>query len=199
MDLNYANYETRQGVQPITWEDFHALCRGLALAASKFDPQVVLGIARGGLYVGVLLSHLLQKDFYAIYLSRRHLDQKVSEQPRWLVRPPDLVQGLRVLVVDEICSSGETLRMAKAELVRLGVNEVRCAVLYAHSWGIETPDYIGLVSDALLVNPWDHEIAKNGSIVYSPEYAYALNLQNIPPESVLGKYPAGIYRPIKEP
>ena len=93
MSLNYANYETRKGVQPISWENFHAICRGLALAAAKFDPQVILGVARGGLYAGTLISHLLRKDFYAIYLTRRHLDQKVSEQPQWQVRPPDLVRG----------------------------------------------------------------------------------------------------------
>src|SRR5512146_1306088 len=110
MDLNYAHYETRKGVQPISWEDYHSICRSLALSAAKFDPQVILGIARGGLYAGSLISHLLRRDFYAVYLTRRHLDQKVSEEPRWLVRPPDLVQGQSVLVVDEISSSGETLR-----------------------------------------------------------------------------------------
>ncbi len=185
MSLNYANYETRQGVQPISWEDFHSICRGLALAATRFDPQVVLGIARGGLYAGTLISHLLRQDFYAIYITRRHLDQKVSEQPQWLVRPPDLVRGQRVLVVDEISSSGETLRMVKAELARLGAGEARCAVMYAHSWGIETPDYIGLVSDALLINPWDREIIQGGEILHNPEYVYALDLQNVPPDQVL--------------
>src|SRR5512146_1438135 len=140
MSLNYANYETRKGIQPISWEKYHAICRGLALAAAPFDPQVILGIARGGLYAGTLISHLLRRDFYAIYLTRRHLDEKVSEQPQWLVRPPALVRGQRVLVVDEISSSGETLRLAKAELARLGAGETRCAVMYAHSWGVETPD-----------------------------------------------------------
>ncbi len=185
MSLNYANYETRQGVQPISWQDFHSICRGLALAAAKYDPQVILGIARGGLYAGTLISHLLRKDFYAVYLSRRRADQKVSEQPQWLVRPPEIVRGQRVLVVDEISSSGETLRMVREELARLGAGESRCAVMYAHSWGVETPDYIGLVSDGLLINPWDREIVQDGRIVFHPEYEYALRLQNIPPDQVL--------------
>jgi len=185
MDLNYANYETRKGVHPISWEDFHSICRGLALSAAKFDPQVILAIARGGLYAGTLVAHLLRKDFYAIYLTRRHLDQKVSEQPQWQVRPPELVRGQRVLVVDEISSSGETLRRVKAELARLGAAETRCAVMYAHTWGTEAPDYIGLVSDALIINPWDREIVENGQIVFHPEYVYALGLQNIPPGQVL--------------
>lgn len=199
MNNNYDNYETRQGVQPISWDDFHAICRGLALSAAAFDPQVILGVARGGLYAGDLLSHLLRKDFHAVYLSRRHLDQKVSDQPVWRVRPPELVRGQRVLVVDEISSSGETLRMVKDELARMGSAEVRCAVLYAHTWGAETPDYIGLISDALLINPWDREIVQNGQIVYNPEYLYALDLQKIPPASVMALPNTSIHSPAKEP
>jgi uncharacterized protein len=198
MDLNYANYETRKGTQPISWEDFHSICRGLALAASKFDPQVILGIARGGLYAGTLISHLLRKDFYAIYLTRRHLDQKVREVPKWQVRPPDLVRGLRVLVVDEISGSGETLRMAKEELEHMGVEMVRCAVMYAHTSGVETPEYIGLISDALLINPWDREIIQDGNIVFHPEYLYALELQNIPPDNILSLSGVTIHSPVKE-
>jgi hypoxanthine phosphoribosyltransferase len=198
MDLNYANYETRRGVQPISWENFHAICRGLALAAAQFDPQVILGIARGGLYAGTLISHLLRKDFYAIYLTRRHLDQKVSDQPQWLVRPPELVRGQRVLVVDEISSSGDTLRLVKEELVGMGVSEAHCAVMYAHSWGAAVPDYIGLVSDALLINPWDREIVEEGRIVFHPEYTHALELQNIPPGSVLPMSDESVHPPEKQ-
>jgi uncharacterized protein len=193
--MNYDSYETRKGVQPISWEDFHSLCRGLALAAAEFDPQVVLGIARGGVYVGALISHLLRRDFFAIYLTRRSQDQKVSEKPEWRVRPPDLVRGQRVLVVDEISSSGETLGMVKEECSQMGAGAVRCAVLYAHSLGTEVPDYIGLISDALLINPWDREIVQDGKITLHPEYRYALDLQNILPEEI----PALTLGSIKKP
>ncbi len=198
MSLNYANYETRKGVQPISWENFHAICRGLALAAANFDPQVILGVARGGLYAGTLISHLLRKDFYAIYLTRRHLDQKVSEQPQWQVRPPDLVRGQRVLIVDEVSSSGETLRLVLDELARLGAGEARCAVMYAHSWSAEVADYIGLVSDALLINPWDREIVEDGRIVFHPEYIFALAQQKISPDSVLPMSDTSVHTPEKQ-
>jgi uncharacterized protein len=197
MDLNYAHYENRKGVLPISWEDYHSICRGLALAAAHFDPQVILGVARGGLYAGTLVAHLLRKDFYAVYLSRRHLDQKVSDQPRWLMKPPELVRGQRVLVVDEICGSGDTLRGVKAQLARMGAGEARCAVMYAHTWGTETPDYIGLVSDALILNPWDREIVEGGEIVYHPEYVYALGLQGIPPGQALPMVGVKTWKPEK--
>ena len=201
--MNQSNYEAsygkRSGARPVSWEDFQAYCRGLALSAEKFDPQIIIGNARGGVYPGAQIAHLLRKDFYTVYLTRRRLDRQVSEQPVWLVRPPDLVRGQRVLVVDEISSTGETLRMLKAELARLGAGEVRCAVLYAHTSGVETPDYIGLISDALLINPWDREIVQDGLILYHPEYLHALSLQDIPPGSVLPQVMVTTYPPDKVP
>jgi hypoxanthine phosphoribosyltransferase len=96
-----------------------------------------------------------------------------------MVRPPDLVQGRRVLVVDEISSTGETLVTVRQEALNLGAREVRCAVLYAHTWGTDAPDYVGLITDELLLNPWDREIFVNGAFELHPEYAGALSQQNI--------------------
>ncbi len=197
MNFNYDHYEKRLGVKQISWEDFHAICRGLALAVTPYDPQLILGISRGGLYAGTLISHLLQKDFYTIYLTRRHQNQKVSEQPLWLVRPPDLVRDQRVLVVDEISSSGDTLRMAKEELKRMGAREALCAVMYTHSWGTEVPDYIGLISDELLINPWDREVVQDGQIVANPEYVSALSMQGIELSAILQESEPSIHQPAK--
>ena len=41
----------------------------------------------------------------------------VRQTPEWLVEPPAAVRGRRVLVVDEMCSSGQTLQMVKARAV----------------------------------------------------------------------------------
>jgi hypoxanthine phosphoribosyltransferase len=90
-----------------------------------------------------------------------------------------------VLIVDEICSSGETLAIVKARLETLGAAATRSAVLYAHTWGAAFPDYIGLISDALLLNPWDREILQNGEFTFHPEYAEALRQQGLQPDPSL--------------
>ncbi len=90
------------------------------------------------------------------------------------VEPPPAVAGKRVLVVDEISSSGETLRMVRDKLVHIGARQVRCAVLYAHTRGVDIPDYIGIITDALVLNPWDREILRDGQFIFHPEYRTAL-------------------------
>ncbi len=179
------DYSQRNGIRPISWNDFHGLCKALALAAAPFQPQVILAVGRGGFYPGTLVAHLLQADIYPVRLSRRVNDIVTYDTPRWLVRPPDIVAGQRVLIVDEISSTGATLQLVKSETERLGAAQVRCAVLYAHSWGLETPDYVGLLSDDLLLNPWDREIVRDGAIQFHPEYASALAEQGVAPSPEL--------------
>jgi hypoxanthine phosphoribosyltransferase len=181
----YASYQERKGVWPISWQDFHGICKGLALAVAKYDPEAILGVARGGLYPATLLSHLLQKELYPIRLTRRVNDMPVRDHPIWITKPPSAIEGLRVLVVDEISGAGETLSIVKAEALRLGAKEVRSAVMYAHEAGKDVPDYIGLITDALLLNPWDREVLRDGKFVFHPEYVGALGYQGLSPDDAL--------------
>jgi hypothetical protein len=179
------DYSTRKGVHPISWEDFHGLCKGLVRAIARFDPEIILAVGRGGFYPGTLIAHMLRAEIYPVRLSRRVNDVVQYDRPQWMVKPPDVVQGRRVLVVDEISSTGETLVTVRQEALNLGAREVRCAVLYAHTWGTEVPDYVGLITDELLLNPWDREIFVHGGFEMHPEYAGALLEQEIAPDPSL--------------
>jgi len=173
------DYSTRKGIRPISWEDFDGLCKALAAAAARFEPEIILPVGRGGYYPGTLISHMLQVEVYPVRLSRRVADVVKHESPQWILEPPAAVAGKRVLVVDEICSTGETLQLVKEKALSLGAAEVRSAVLYAHSWGTRAPDYIGLITDELILNPWDREIYRDGEFHFHPEYVDALKQQGL--------------------
>jgi hypoxanthine phosphoribosyltransferase len=176
---NPYDYSTRQGVVPISWDDFHGLCKALAKGVAAYRPEVILPVGRGGYYPGTLIAHLLQVEVYPIRVSRRVNDVTRYEVPQWRLEPPALIAGKRVLVVDEICGTGETLLVVKEKVAAMGAAEVRCAVLYAHTWGVEVPDYIGLISDGFIMNPWDREIWREGEFQVHPEYGDALRQQGI--------------------
>jgi hypoxanthine phosphoribosyltransferase len=179
------SFEHRDGIRPISWEVFHGICKGLAKAVESYQPEIILAIGRGGFYPGTLISHMLQAEIYPVRVSRRVNDIVQYETPQWHVRPPEIVKDKRVLLIDEISSTGETLQVVKAEAERLGAAEVRSAVMYAHTWGTDTPDYIGLISDQLLLNPWDREVLQNGQFIFHPEYADALEKQGLQPHAGL--------------
>ncbi len=194
----YSSYHERRGILPVSWNEFHALCKGLGIAVSKFKPDIILGIARGGLYPATLLSNLLGTEFYPIRLTRRMNDVKQHDEPVWRTLPPDAVRNAKLLIVDEMCGSGQTLLMAKDQTLRMGARDVRCASLFAHESGRDVPDYIGLVTDELILNPWDRETLKDGEYVFHPEYVYALEQQGIVavPSLLLGIEPI---MPTKQP
>lgn len=183
-DMPY-DYSTRTGIHPVSWNDFHGLTKALAVAVAPWNPEIILPVGRGGYYPGSLLAHILQVEVYPVRLTRRVNDQVIHDSPRWLMEPPPAVAGRRVLVVDEISSTGETIALVRDRSLALGAAEARTAVLYAHTWGVETSDYIGLISDELLINPWDREIYRDGAFRFHPEYADALEQQGVRVEGSL--------------
>lgn len=183
MSNNPYDYSARKGIRPISWEDFHGLCKALAAAASRFKPEIILPVGRGGYYPGALISHMLQVEVYPLRLSRRINDVVTHESPQWIVEPPAAVADRRVLVVDEICSTGETIQRVKQKALDLGASLVRSAVLYSHFQGSGVPDYIGMTPDELIMNPWDREIYRDGKFHFHPEYGEALKQQGLETES----------------
>ncbi|CUS02396.2 Phosphoribosyltransferase [Candidatus Promineifilum breve] len=179
------DYSTRKGILPISWNDFHGLVKALAVAVAPWRPEIILPVLRGGAYPGALLAQILQVEVYPVRLSRRENDVVVHESPRWLVEPPPVVAGRRVLVVDEMCSTGETITLVRQRALALGAAEARAAVLYAHTWGVAVPDYIGLITDELVLNPWDREIFTDGAFRFHPEYVTALTQQGVAADSSL--------------
>ena len=179
------NYQDRKDILPISWNDFHGLCKGLAEAISHDPPELILAVGRGGFYPGTLIAHLLQAEVYPIRLSRRVNDIVQYKSPQWMVEPPANVNGHHILIVDEICDSGETLTIIKEKVETMGAANVKSAVLYAHSWGAAIPDYIGLITDALILNPWDREILKDEIFQFHPEYVQALAQQGITADRAL--------------
>jgi len=176
---NSDGYSTRKGIHPISWEDFHGICKALALSVARFQPEIILPIGRGGYYPGTLLAHLLQIEVYPVRVSRRVNDLVKHPSPQWIAEPPAQIAGHRVLVVDEICDSGETILMVKDKALALGASLVKSAVLYAHTKSVEVPDYIGIMTDELLLNPWDREILRDGEFRFHPEYVEALTHQGL--------------------
>lgn len=158
-----------EGEINIAWEEFDSLCRTLAMMASSYDPQVIVGIAKGGVLPATVIASLLRREFYPIRISRRHNDQVVRDTPEILQGPPPAIRGLRVLLVDDIVATGETMDLARKACLTQGASQVRTASLCSHSFG-QRPDYVALVSDALIVFPWDREILERGQFVPHPEY-----------------------------
>ena len=197
MSQDSYDYSKRKGISPISWEDFHGICKALALAVAQFNPEVILPVGRGGYYPGTLIAHLLQAEIYPVRISRRVNDVVKFSEPQWIVPPPAEIAHHRVLIVDEICDSGETLLRVREKCLALGASQVKSAVLYSHTKAVNVPDYIGIVTDELLLNPWDREVLRDGKFHFTSEYVEALAHQGVEATSDL-LIPAGFFQLAKE-
>ena len=154
----------------LSWEMFGELCRALALkVASDYDPEVIIGVARAGVIPGAVIASMLRKDFFSMHISRREGGEVVRSRPSILSAAPAQVRGKRVLIVDEITTSGETLRLALAAVRDVGPAEVRTATSFVRPRGFQ-PDYFSLSTDATLVYPWDRKVFQGGDLVVNPRY-----------------------------
>jgi hypoxanthine phosphoribosyltransferase len=77
-----------------------------------------------------------------------------------------------VLVVDETCESGSTMRLALNEVRAMQPAEVRSAVSF--KTGDYTPDFYAFETENFIILPWDREIIQNGEIIVRPDYAARL-------------------------
>lgn len=153
----------------VEWPLFGELSRALALKVSRgFDPEIVVGVATAGVVPGAVVAAMLDRPFHSIIVSRRFRAEEVREAPAVLSAAPSEVLGKRVLIVDETCNDGDTLRLAVAAIVNAGASEVRTAVSFRT--GGYTPDYHALETEAAIVLPWDREQIVDGELRANPKY-----------------------------
>jgi hypoxanthine phosphoribosyltransferase len=163
----------------MTWEEVDAVCGSIALDADKsFGPNMVVGIGNGGLIPAAVIASLLGVDMYPCLLSRRRRGAVVSSRPEVIVPVTDRVAGQRVLVVDEMVITGETMRMVSIICKKEKARVVRTACLWAHaeSW---KPTWYGFETFGHIALPWNALVVSRGRLIPNPaleEYQDALEM-----------------------
>jgi hypoxanthine phosphoribosyltransferase len=171
------DYSHRKGVEEISWERFARLAETLAERLAVEDIEIVVGIARAGLFPATAVACALRKELFPVRITRRLNDQVTYQQPVWKVDVSKEVEGRVVAVIDEIADTGETLRLVAQRVREQGARRAITAGLVSHSWANPAPDYVALATDALVIFPWDKQVYQAGQWQFHPELADALKLQ----------------------
>jgi hypoxanthine phosphoribosyltransferase len=172
------DYAHRTGLKRLSWNDFARLSRLLAELVEPYQPQMILGIARAGLFPATAVACSLRCELSPIRLTRRSEDVVVHERPVWKVPVPSEVAGKIVVLIDEIADVGQTLSMAAQSARDQGAKEVITASLVSHSWAKPAPQVCALVTDAFVIFPWDKQILQHGEWVPHPEIVSGIKAQS---------------------
>ena len=158
-----------RGVLEVDWPFFGEICRALAMRVAKeYQPEIVLGIAKAGVIPGVVVASILHCEFISMVVTR----QEEGAQPILVSGPPASIRGRRILVVDETCDTGSTMKLALNEVRALKPAEVRSEVSF--KTGDYAPDFHAFETDNFIILPWDREIIQNGELIIRPDYAARL-------------------------
>jgi hypoxanthine phosphoribosyltransferase len=147
--------------ETLTWSDFGLASREVAIAMAQdgFRPNLILAIARGGLFLagslGYALSvknlHVMNVEYYTGVNERLELPVVLPPVPQ----PVDL-RGAHVLVADDVADTGATLREV-LDFCAEHVAEVRSAVIYSKPTSTVRADYVWRHTDRWIDFPWSTE------------------------------------------
>jgi hypoxanthine phosphoribosyltransferase len=172
------DYTHRKGIEEISWERFGTLSRALTEHLSGKNVDMVIGIARAGLFPATVVACALRRELYPVRVTRRVNDVVQYKSPIWRVDVPATVAGQRLAVIDEIADSGETLAIVAARALERGARQVWTMSLVTHSWAAPKPEFTALNSDALIIFPWDKEVLTRDGWQLHPELESAMRSQD---------------------
>ena len=127
----------------VSWGGLEMLCSVLHdnILSSDFRPTFIVGISRGGLVPGVILSHRLNVPFEPLSYSTR--DFLSSDDSKLADICAGIKDGAKVLIVDDICDSGRTFLDISAYFEEAGLDKtnIRWATLHLRTSAEFTPNY----------------------------------------------------------
>ena len=145
----------------LDWARYGVAVRELAteVAADGYRPDIILAIARGGLFVAGSLGYALGvKNLYVMNVEYyTGVDERLDVP---VMLPPHLdlvgVEEARFLVADDVADTGHTLEVV-LDHCRDKVGEVRAAVLYEKPRSVVRCDYVWKHTELWIEFPWSSE------------------------------------------
>ena len=141
------------------WDDMSRLVdrASESIMKSDFHPDVIVGISRGGLVPARLFcDNLMVKSCFSLKVDHWGLTATKDGAAK-LTHPlnKDLT-GMRVLLVDDITDTGQSIQLARDHLITCNPKEVRTATLYNLVGSKFKPDFCGEEKEwSWMIFPWN--------------------------------------------
>ena len=147
--------------ETLDWATYGMASRLLARAVAEdgYRPDMILAIARGGLFIAGSLGYALSvKNLYVMNVEYyTGIDERL-DVPVMLPPYVDFVEleDARILIADDVADTGHTLAMVRDHCLER-VSEVRTAVLYQKPTSVVDCEYVWKHTDQWINFPWSTE------------------------------------------
>jgi len=145
-------------VRYYSYEEFKVDVNALAKELKVYQPDVILAVARGGMTLGHFLSEALEmRSLYAI--NSIHYEETHKLDTINIFNIPDLSKAKRVVIVDDIIDSGETMieieRVLRAKYPDV---EFKFAAIFYKENALLRPDFATREATEWIEFFWDFQI-----------------------------------------
>jgi uncharacterized protein len=140
----------------VGWGEYGRLLERLAkaVAADRVKFDLVIGIARGGVPVAMVVSDRLgaKVDFINV---KSYDGIGTRTKPKILTTITENLRGERVLLVDDIVDQGDTMKTVVEYLKTNSPAEIKTAALFTKPWSSVKPDFSLAVVESWVVFPYE--------------------------------------------
>jgi hypoxanthine phosphoribosyltransferase len=163
-DLNTRNHVPSVGnnleFKIPSWDQIYGLLLKLAEDARKsgFEPDVIVGVSRGGWIPARIMSDLLEAPKLANVTAEFYVGVAETKHEPSITQPVSLpVKDKNVLVVDDVADTGESLKLVNSYLKNRGASEIKIATIYYKPWSVIVPHYYEKETRYWIVFPWEQK------------------------------------------
>ena len=141
-----------------SWDRIYDMLIELAkrVRQSGFEPDLIVGVCRGGWAPARVMSDLLENVNTASIRIEFYLAPGVTARKPVISQAIMVpVKGVKVLVVDDVADTGESLKVAVDHLDVCGAKAVKTATIYYKPQSIFKPDFFIVQTEQWVVFPWE--------------------------------------------
>jgi hypothetical protein len=142
----------------LSWDDVQRLSEKVSdlIMDSGYKLDLIIAISRGGFDPARIMSDQLNirklASLQIIYYTGMNTRK---EEPEVLFPLNAQIEGLKVLVVDDVSDSGNSLIVVKKYVEEKGASEVKLATLHHKPWSKFMPDFYAEEVDKWIIYPWE--------------------------------------------
>jgi len=141
-----------------SWDQVYDMLIELAkrVKDSGFQPDLIIGVSRGGWAPARIMSDLLENANTASIRIEFYLAPGVTARKPVISQAIMVpVKGVNVLVVDDVSDTGESLKVAVEHLDVCGAKAIKTATLYYKPQSIFKPDFFIVQTEQWVIFPWE--------------------------------------------
>ena len=143
-----------------SWDQIYKLLLNLTSKIRKngFKPDIIIGVSRGGWPPARVMSDLLENPKLANVATEFYVDVAETKGEPVITQPVSVsVKRKKLLVVDDVADTGESLRLVRSHLEEQGATEVKTATIYYKPWSVIIPDYYEKETSSWIIFPWERK------------------------------------------